>query len=136
VARQWESTARLISEAVRPQVEIWQNWAVKNRSIFQNVAVYWKDFKKKYKIAEKEGARILRKYKWLITPSLPAAFLFHVIKIGRKRGNQRAAMNRLFVNYFPANDCKNLQDLVNNWKSNPIFKPQFAHSLGFSISTL
>jgi len=124
VIRQWESTARLISEALRPQIELWQKWAEENRSVFHDIAIYWKEFERQYRITEKEAARILRKYKWLITPSLPASFLFQVVKIGRRRGNQRAAMNRLFVEYFLANDYRNLEALVDSWEKNPLFQPR------------
>ncbi len=122
IARQWESTARLISETVRPQIEMWQNWTVQNRSIFRNIAAYWKEFEQKYKIAEQEAATILRKYKWLITPSMPITFLFHVVTIGRRRGNQRGTLNKLFVAYFLANDCRNLEEFVNKWQANPLFR--------------
>ncbi len=124
VVRQWESSIRTISEALSPQIELWQKWLEKNRSIFQNIAIYLEEFERLYRITEKEAVRILRKHKWLITPSLPANFLYHVVRIGKRRGNQRGAINSLFVEYFLADECKNLEILVDSWKGNPLFQPR------------
>ena len=31
-------------------------------------------------------------------------------------------INKVFVNYFLENDCRNLEGFVRNWETNPIFK--------------
>jgi hypothetical protein len=112
----------LISEALRPQIELWQKWTEQNRSIFHDIVSYCKEFERRYRITEKEAAGIVRKYKWLITPSLPVSLLSRTVEIGRKRGNQSGTINKLFVQYFISDDCRNLERLVDRWQANPLFK--------------
>lgn len=116
--------ARFLSEVLTPQIVFWQNWVEQNKTIFDSYARYWQSFQQKYKIAKQDAIRILRKYKWFVTPSLPIDFIFKVVKIGRRRGNQRKAINRLFVDYFSSNNFENLEALVEGWETNEIFKPR------------
>lgn len=121
---QYQLTARLLSEALTPQINFWQKWVEQNRAIFDSYARFWQSFQKQYKITEQEAIQILRKHKWFITPSLPLSFVFEAVKIGRRRGNQRKAMNRLFVDYFSLDNFRNLENLVNGWATNEIFEPR------------
>ena len=121
---QYQLTARLLSEALTPQINFWQKWVERNKAIFDDYAGFWQRFQEQYKITEQEAIRVLGKYKWFITPSLPLSFVFASVKIGRRGGNQRKAINRLFVNYFSQGNFRNLENLVNGWETNEIFKPR------------
>lgn len=121
---QFQATSDLIEKALKPQIEVWQKWADQNQEIFQSFSDHWKLFYDKYKISEEQAVKVLRKYKWFVTPSMPIAFVFEVVKIGSKRGNQRGEINGLFVDFFCSDDFEELEALVNGWKSNSIFKPR------------
>jgi len=121
---QCQLTARIVSEYLAPQINFWQNWVEQNREIFDTYRRLWQTFQEQYKITEQEAIQILRKYKWFITPSLPLSFIFEVVKIGRRKDNQRKAINRLFIDYFSSNNFENLEKLVDGWETNEIFKPR------------
>jgi len=121
---QCQLTARIVSEYLAPQINFWQNWVEQNREIFDAYRRFWQTFQKQYQITKQEAIQILRKYKWFITPSLPLTFIFKVVKIGKRNGNQRKAINGLFVDYFSSNNFENLEKLVDGWKTNEIFKPR------------
>lgn len=76
-----------------------------------------------YNLTIQESSRVLRKYKWFISPSLPPSFVFQAVKIGRKKGNQRKAINSIFVTYFSQGNYSNLMAMVNTWTTNPLFTP-------------
>ena len=124
VIEQYQLTARLLSETLVPQINFWQKWAERNKTIFDSYARFWQNFQQQYKIAKQEAIQILRRYKWFITPSLPLSFIFEVVKIGRRKGNQRKAINRLFIDYFSSNNFENLEKFVDGWQTNEFFKPR------------
>lgn len=119
---QYQHISRIFSEVLTPQINIWQNWAEQNRIIFDRHTKFWQNFQNQYKISGQEAIKILRKYKWFISPSLPINIVFEVVKIGSKDGNQRKAINRLFIDYFSSNKFKNLDLLVEKWETNIIFR--------------
>nr|QNO56438.1 hypothetical protein OHJJKADD_00010 [Methanosarcinales archaeon ANME-1 ERB7] len=122
VIKQYQLNARNLAEVLTPQINNLQKWVEQNKKIFDSYTKFWQAFKKRYRIAEQEAIRILRKYKWFITPSLPLDFVFDAVKIGKGRGNQRKAINRLFADYFSSDNFKNLENLVDGWETNKIFK--------------
>ena len=124
VIKQYQLNARNLAEVLAPQINNLQKWVEQNKKIFDSYTKFWHAFKKRYRIAEQEAIRILSKYKWFITPSLPLDFVFDAVKIGKGRGNQRKAINRLFVDYFSSDNFKNLENLVDGWETNKIFKPR------------
>lgn len=122
VVRQRQESIRIISETLRPHIEILQGWIQQQSEIlFEVNRKYWESFKDLYGITGEEALQILRDYKWFISPSMPFAFAFEAVKIGRQKGNQRKAMNDLFVGYFWDNNFENLETLVEGWKANSIF---------------
>jgi len=124
VIEQCQLIARIVSEYLAPQINFWQNWVEQNREIFNPYRRFWQIFQEQYKITEQEAIQVLRKYKWFITPSLPLTFISTVVKIGKREGNQRKAINRLFIDYFSSNNFENLEKLVDGWQTNEIFKPR------------
>jgi hypothetical protein len=75
-------------------------------------------------ITDKEAYKILRKYKWIISPSMSIDFVIDVIKIGKKKGNQRGKIDRKFINYYTNNDCEALIEMSRVWKKNRLLKPR------------
>jgi len=90
----------------------------------EHFAKYFREVGEKLRVTDAETARILNKYKWPVSPSMPFRFMFKVIELHRQGGNQRGAINKLFVDYFSANDYEQLSALVETWKSNPLFEPR------------
>lgn len=88
------------------------------------LAKRFEELSEKFKVTEEEAVKILNKYKWPVSSSMPLSFLFEVIEIGRQKGNQRGAINKLFVDYFSANDFEQLSELIEAWRSNPVFEPR------------
>jgi len=125
VIEQYQLIARVVSEALVPQINLWRTWVEEyGRPLFDSYFEFWKGFQQQYDIAEQEAIQILRRYKWFVTPSLPLSFVFEAVRIGRRMGSQRKAMNWLFVDYFSSDDFANLGILVDGWETNPIFKPR------------
>jgi hypothetical protein len=118
------ASASAIENLVKPQIESWQRWADQNKRLFENIRSQWDSFQTKYSISEAEAIRILKKHKWFVSPSLPIAFVFEVVRIGKKKGNRRSEINGLFVSYFCSDNYRELETLINSWKSNPLFKPR------------
>lgn len=121
---QYQEILRISSEAFTFQINLWGKWVEQNRILFDSYTGYWQRFQKQYKITEQEAIGILKKYKWFMTPSLPMNFVFEVVKIGKRKGNQRKAMNRLFIGFFSSKNYEELETLVDEWETNNIFKPR------------
>lgn len=118
------SISKTINQALIPQINFWNNWAAKNRSIFQNYGRLWKKFEEEYKIAEEEAIKCLKKYKWFMTPSLPIDFVYNAVRICKRGGNQTKVMNKLFIGYFLEDEFTELENMVESWKDKEIFKPR------------
>ena len=122
VVEQYQSAAKIIVESLSPQIDIWQRWAEQNKGIFDKFSEYWAEFQRRYKVAEQKAVKLLQKYKWFITPSFPITFIFEVMKLDTKNGRHDKAVNRMFIEYFEAEDWRNLRIMVNGWKTNSLLK--------------
>ena len=125
VIEQYQSAAKIIMESLRPQIDIWQRWAEQNRGIFDKFSGYWAEFQRRYNVAEQRAVKVLQKYKWFITPSFPITFIFEVMELDKKKGRHDKAVNRLFIEYFEAEDWQNLEIMVNGWKTNQLLKKRY-----------
>lgn len=110
-----ETLNNIIGELVSPFLQI---------NPFEGLTDYFHEFAERYKITEEEATAILRKYKWIIGPSLSIDFVYSVIEIGKQNGNQHNAINQLFIDYLTGDKCQNLTGIVDNWKTNPLYKPR------------
>lgn len=117
---QYNNSAKMLAEALKPQINIWQTWANRNNDVFKEINNYWVKFQNDYHIAEKQAVRILRKHKWFVTPSFPAHFIFKIIKHDHSAGEQDIFIDQLFINFFQANNWRNLTVIVNSWKKNKL----------------
>jgi len=75
-----------------------------------------------YQITEKEVVRILKKYKWFITPEMPISILNKIIEIDRQGKGKYKKVNELFVVYFSSNNFYELKKLIKKWDEVPLFK--------------
>ena len=133
--RDYQTAARFFSENLILQIKPLIDWIEQNKAIFDTYTNYYREFQEVYRVSEKEAIRVLRKYKWFISPSLPFDFVFKAVKIGQREGNQRKAMNKLFVDHFSKDNFENLEVFVDKWGGNPLFKPRMK-ILRDCISTL
>jgi len=125
IIEQFSATARILTESIKPQIDIWQKWTEQNKSLFDGISLKLSEFQKRYKIAEPKAVAVLRKYNWFISPNMPIDFILKVVQVGKKNGRQDRAMNKLFIDYFSENNWQNLETMGKNWKRNPIFKKRF-----------
>ena len=115
-----------ITNSLKPQIDYWNRWAELNKSVFDDIGKFWKDFQKKYDIAEQAAVKVLQKYKWFITPSIPVTFVFEMMRIDKKKGRQDKAINKLFIGYFSANQWGNLKVMVSGWENKPLLKKRMS----------
>lgn len=111
-----QDQSRLVLESVASSTRLINSWVEQHREAFADIAKKLKEVQEQYKIAEKEVLPCLKKYKWFVTPSMPAAFIFEVYKIAKKRGNQSKAVNKLFFELVLADKRETLDELLNNWQ--------------------
>lgn len=101
-----------------------ENWVQQNQNIFNNFNQNWFNFIDTYHITVEEVIDILKKYQWFITPSLSSKFIYEIVKIGKKGGNQRIPINNHFYNYFSSNNFEKLEVIIETWGSDDIFRPR------------
>ena len=122
---QYNSMARIISESLGPQIDLWQRWVEQNKGIFDKFSEYWAEFQRQYEVAEQKAVTVLQKYKWFITPSFPITFIFEVMQLDKESGRHDKAINKLFIEYFEAEDWQNLEMMVNGWRKSPLLKKRY-----------
>jgi hypothetical protein len=122
IIEQFSTTARILTESIKPQIDFWQKWADQNKSVFDSISINWSEFQNRYHIAESKAVLVLQKYKWFISPNMPIDFIFKVVQLGQRKGRQDSAINKLFVDYFSQNNWQYLEAISKNWKKNPLFK--------------
>jgi hypothetical protein len=147
--------ARRLSQTMRQWTEEVQRSAEALRRMTEEVAAqsehftqWWKEFEKQHGFGHKSVAPLLRRYKWLVTPSLPITLVFRVVKLGKRSGPRGRDINRLFVGYFAADNWRALRDMVDGWEDNPLFRKrlvvlrdcvralQAAESVGFNAANV
>lgn len=122
ITEQYKLLADVITNSLKPQIDFWNKWAEQNRSVFESIGKFWKDFQEKYNIAEPKATRILQRYKWFISPSLPLTSVFEVMELDKRKGRQDKAVNKFFIDYFSDNQWKNLETMVSGWRSKTLLK--------------
>ena len=105
-------------EALKPQIDIYQQWAGIHTEALSGLGKFWKEFEFNYHIHEEKAVKVLKKYNWFVSPSLPAAFVREAVRIGNRKGNQRKAINKLFVDHFRENNYSNLLEMIEGWEDN------------------
>ena len=135
LAAQYDVASSFLASGLSPQVTFWQSWVHSHRDIFYSHSRFWDQLFSDYDIAEEEAVKILMKYKWFVSPSLPASFVYKAVSIGKKRGNQRKVINALFIEYFSSGSYRNLASMVAGWKDNDLFKRRMKILRG-CVSTL
>jgi hypothetical protein len=118
ISEQYNFTSKSMLEALKPQIDIYLHWANIHKETLSSLSRFWQDFEFAYQIAEAKAVQVLKKYNWFVSPSLPSEFVYQTVKIGRKRGNQRKAINKLFVDYFREDNYSNLLEMIEGWAEN------------------
>lgn len=124
IAEQYSQMAQMAMNQLKPQIEFFQDWVTRNQSVFDPIWKSWDEIEKKNKIADKQAAKILRKYKWFICPSMPVSAIRVILNVAKKKGRKDADINKLFVDYFSRDGWRNLELTVSDWAKNPLFKPR------------
>ena len=108
---------KFIQGIIAPQVSAMHAWVGKLSPLMAQLGAIWESLSDKYDVSEKVAISTLRKYNWFVAPSMPIHFVYEVVKLGRKRGNKRKEMNRLFVDYFLADNHRGLNECIESWRS-------------------
>lgn len=114
--------AKIINEKFSEYTNNLIQWSQDNYDIFTKYSDYWNSFQKKYDVAEKDAIKILKKYKWFISPSMPLNFVFKIYSIGQENKDCSKDINSLFIDYFSSNNYKEFDNLLNKWKENYLIK--------------
>lgn len=118
-------TAEVVTKALQPQIGFWNKWVEQNSKLYDNFSRFWTGFQRQYAITELEATKVLKRYKWFITPSFPLGFVYQVVQLGQHKGRQDKAINNLFISYFEEDNWHNLDLMVKRWKTNPLLKKRF-----------
>jgi hypothetical protein len=121
VTSQFHIPAQAAFDSLAEHIRAIQSWTAFNPAILSGFTKFWEDFEATYHITEDKAVRVLKKYNWFVSPSVPASFVSEAVRIGRKKGNQNKALNALFWDYFSENNFENLSVLVEGWSSSPLF---------------
>lgn len=65
---------------------------------------------------------ILKKYGWLIPPSMDLRVSAIITEIGGKAGNHRKEINKIFVDYYQRDNYKEIEQMITKWGSNKLYK--------------
>lgn len=72
-------------------------------------------------IATDDAEKILEKYGWLIPPSFDIR-VATISNLGNKPGDHREEINKLFLDYYQRDNFKEIELMINKWKSNRLFE--------------
>ena len=115
-----------IQKIIEPQINLWTNWINVNKNLIQAtyyLDIFWDEVFEKYNISRDNALTCIKKYHWFISPSMYTYIVKDIISACKKPSrNKYHEINKVFVNYFLENDCRNLDQFVRNWETNPIFK--------------
>lgn len=119
-------SAITIQKIIEPQINLWRNWIYCNKNLIKatyNLDIFWDEVYKQYNISRNNALICIKKYYWFISPSMYTYIVKNIISACKKPSrNKYHEINKVFVNYFLENDCRNLDEFVRNWETNPIFK--------------
>lgn len=68
------------------------------------------------------AGRILEKYGWLIPPSIDLRVAALISNLENKPGDHREKINVLFWDYYQIDNFKEIELMINEWKSNKLFR--------------
>lgn len=105
----------------QPIVQLQLSWINQFGDVFRGIH----ENLEKIKVTAEEADEILKKYKWLISPSLPFKFASVIIKINNdttiSKRSKYHQINKTFVTYLSRDNYTNLKDIVDSWEDNPLF---------------
>lgn len=122
--RDFVGMADRVHRQLAPQIEALLDWASKQHRLFEPTWEKLKRLAEEAKLDEQEVAKTLRKYKWFVSPSMPAGVIQAILKVAKGKGRKDREINSLFVGYFSEDDWKNLENIVAGWASSRHLKPR------------
>jgi len=115
-----------LMEYVAPQQKIWVEWVEHNKQIqkiHERTQQYWDDAFEKFKLSKREAFDNLKNYHWIISPNMNSQIIYDVVKIFKSDSQHKLKeINNLYNDYFFANNCANLYQLIEIWESKERFK--------------
>lgn len=124
ILEHYQLRGTLLFDFLVPQINSWERNARFYTAMLDSYASFFQNLDKRRQITDTMVAKLLKKYKWFLVPSMPYSFVLKVLKVGTRSGNQRKTINRLFIDFFTSNNFSRLRSLVDGWGKNPIFKPR------------
>lgn len=109
-----------IQKIIEPQINLWSNWFNVNKNLIQAtyyLDIFWDEVFEKYNISRDNALTCIKKYHWFISPSMYTYIVKDILSACKKPSrNKYHEINKVFVNYFLENDCRNLDEFVRNWE--------------------
>ena len=111
---------------VSAQQKLWVEWAEHNKQIqkiHERTQQYWDDVFEKFKLSKRDAFENLKNYHWIISPNMNSQIIYDVVKIFKSDSQHKLKeINALFNDYFFANHCANLYDLIEIWETKQRFE--------------
>jgi len=103
-------------------LSIFEDYFKDTQDAILRIATDFKEIADNYSNAEKKTVKILIKYNWFISPSLPISFIWGINKIVNDKKHVEETIKNLFYSYFSNNKWENLTLMSDRWKRNNFFK--------------
>lgn len=119
------SHVMMASEIVEQQTNIWKTWMRTNNDFIQAskiLAEYWNEFEKEYDISSLKVQKYLKNYNWFVSPNMDRTVVYDILSICENPSEDKQdKINKIIVDYFLDNNCKELDIWFNKWSCNPLF---------------
>lgn len=109
----WVEQAQRFAESMLPSI-------LEHKRLTEQFQKSWFVSDRKYKADLKTIKPYLMKYKWLISPSMPAANVDLLADAVRERKVSAKEFNALFLDYFTKDNWTNTEEMVTDWKPGSI----------------
>lgn len=113
IIEQCNTNARILTESIKPQIEIWQKWSEQNKSIFENFKHLALDNKKK---------EFLLQNGWVFSPYLSNKTIKDELNSDDIFKKKNSEINTIYENFFSENNYSELESMINSWKKKSHFK--------------
>jgi len=113
VSKVWIEQTQRLAELLQPALREYERIA----ESFQKL---WVESDRKYRSDLKIIKPYLKKYKWLVSPSMPAVAVDIIADAVRKGPVSRKEFSDLFIDYFTRGNWANTEEMVANWEKGSI----------------
>ena len=95
IIEQYNTTARILEESIKPQIEIWQKWAEQNKSVFENF---------KYLVIDQKKKEFLLQNGWVFSPYLHGKTIKDKLNSDDIFDKKNSEINTIYENFFNENN--------------------------------